>query len=468
MLVPVILCGGSGTRLWPLSRTLYPKQFVDLGGGRTLFKDSLERASIVARDSKPYVVTRRSHQLYVQANLLSCGKDAEILLEPCPRNTASAIAAAAFLAMQKDKDSVLLIMPSDHVIEDIQAFKAAVNDAKYLAQDGFLVTFGIEPSEPKTGFGYIKVGQRIRDNGFVVEKFVEKPDIQSAKKMLETKQYLWNSGMFLFRADKFITELQKYAPTVLDTVQKAIENGRKNDSIFELSEEQFSKSPDISVDYAVMERTRNAAVVPLKANWNDLGSWKSMYESGKKDNEKNVVEGDALLFDTTECYVKSQNRMIVTIGLKNIGLIETSDAILVTSLDKTQDVKKVVSTLKNNQRVEADIHPLVHRPWGSYECLTKGDRFQVKRIVVRVGEQLSLQKHYHRAEHWVVVQGSAEIVLDNKSILLTENQSTYIPVGMVHRLKNPGKIDLVVIEVQSGPYLGEDDIVRLEDKYQRN
>lgn len=468
MLVPVILCGGSGTRLWPLSRSSYPKQFVDLGHGKTLFKETVRRAQIVAKDAVPYVVTSDAHRFYAQANLFECNQQATIIVEPVPRNTAPAIAAAAYVALSKDPDAVLLVMPSDHAMEDTVAFKTAVEKGIKLAEEGYLVTFGIQPTAPETGFGYIKKGKAISKGGYVVDQFVEKPKEDVARKFLESGNYYWNAGIFMFRADRYLEELKKYASHLGIVVQNATKTAVKIGNVISLDKIAFEQADATSIDYAVMKHTEKAALVPLNTTWTDLGSWEAFYNCKAKDGNCNVFEGDVIAVDTQGCYVNSRNRLVATIGLKNLAIVETTDAVLVMPLGRSQDVRGIVDLLKNSKRQEAENNPLVYRPWGSYESLTKGNRFQVKRIVVRPGEELSLQKHYHRAEHWIVVEGSAEVVLGDKSTFLTENQSTYIPAGTVHQLKNPGKIELVVIEVQSGTYLGEDDIVRLKDKYFRN
>lgn len=467
MLVPVILCGGSGTRLWPLSRSSYPKQFVDLGHGKTLFKETVRRAQIVAKDAVPYVVTSDAHRFYAQANLFECNQQATIIVEPVPRNTAPAIAAAANVALSKDPDAVLLVMPSDHAMEDTAAFKTAVEKGIKLAEEGYLVTFGIQPTAPETGFGYIKKGKEIDKEGYVVDQFVEKPKEEVARKFLESGNYYWNAGIFMFRADSYLEELKRYVPGLEITVQKATHAATTIGNVIGLDEIAFQKADAISVDYAVMEHTEKAALVPLNTTWTDLGSWEAFYDSKAKDKSGNVLEGDVITVDTQGCYINSRNRLVATIGLKDLAIVETRDAILVMPLDRAQDVRGIVEKLKKEKRPEAEINPLVYRPWGSYEGLTKGNRFQVKRIVVRPGEELSLQRHYHRAEHWIIVEGAAEIVLGEKRLFLTENQSIYIPAGEAHQMKNPGRIPLIVIEVQSGTYLGEDDIVRLKDKYNR-
>ncbi len=467
MLVPVILCGGSGTRLWPLSRSSYPKQFVNLGKGRTLFKETVKRAVSVASDGVvPYVVTSETQRFYASANLKECSQTAQIIVEPFAKNTAPAIAAAAVSSLKQSKDATVLILPSDHVIRDSEAFRKAVKTGYELAKEGFLVTFGVKPTAPETAYGYIKKGLRIDNFAFHVEKFVEKPNSQVALDFYQSNEYFWNSGIFIFRADVYLNELSKYAPEILTAVNKSLENASCRDEIITLDSESFALSPEISIDYAVMEKTSRAVVCPLGSSWSDLGSWTAFYEEGDKDNNGNVTEGDICAIDTQGCYLHSK-RLLTTIGISNMAVVETSDAVLVAPLNRSQDVRKLVQELKKKRRQEVETNSLVYRPWGSYESLTKGDRFQVKRIVVSPGEELSLQKHHHRAEHWIIVQGSAEVTQGDRTLFLTENQSTYISVGEIHRLKNPGKIPLVVIEVQSGSYLGEDDIVRLEDKYKR-
>ena len=468
MMVPVILCGGSGTRLWPLSRSSYPKQFVDFGDGETLFKETLRRANVAAENQKPYVITSEALRFYAQANLYEMNQQASIIIEPVARNTAPAIAAAAVLVSEQNPDAVLLVLPSDHAIDNIEEFKKAVESGKNLAEEGYLVTFGIKPTSPETGYGYIKLGNKINPEGYIVEEFIEKPKEELAKQLIESAGCYWNSGIFMFKASCYLEELDKYAPSIKTKVIKAANIGVKDNNVVRLDKEEFSKASSISVDYAVMEHTDKAVTVPLKAKWTDLGSWESFYENKLKDEQANVLEGDVIALNTSKCYINSQNRLVVTNGISNLAIIETRDAILVTPLDRSQEVREVVERLKKDKRTEAEINSLVFRPWGSYESLARGDRFQVKRIIVNPGEELSLQKHYHRAEHWIIVKGSAEVKLGQETLFVTENQSIYIPVGECHQLRNPGKIPLVVVEVQSGSYLGEDDIVRIKDKYNRN
>ena len=421
----------------------------------------------MAKGSLPYVVTSDLHRFYAQANLFECDQKATIIVEPVARNTAPAIAAAANLALEKDPDAILLVMPSDHVIEDTDAFKIAIEKGCRLAGGGYLVTFGIVPASPESGFGYIKKGKAIGSDGYVVDQFVEKPQKNIAKNFVESGEYYWNAGIFIFRADQYLNELEKYAQKLEQFVRESVKGASKFGNVVVIEKDSFERAEAISIDYAVMERTENAAIVPLRAKWSDLGSWEAFYENRPKDKNNNVLEGDVIAVDTQGCYINSRNRLVATIGVKDLAIVETADALLIVPLCRSQDVRTIVESLKADKRPEAEINPLVYRPWGSYEGLTKGNRFQVKRIIVRPGEELSLQMHYHRAEHWIVVEGSAEVTVGEKKFFLTENKSTYIPAGETHQLKNPGRIPLIVIEVQSGAYLGEDDIVRIKDRYNR-
>lgn len=472
----VILCGGSGTRLWPLSRSLYPKQFMDLGE-HTLFGDTVDRAVSLPKSGAPLVVCNEAHRFYVAAALQQKGLQGTLLLEPAGRNTAPAIALAAFSALEgvpAGVEPLLLVLPSDHLLSPLSAFSEAVDRARICAESGYIVTFGITPTAPETGFGYIRKGQALQEVagdgepcGFGVQRFMEKPDLPTAEAMLNEGGYLWNSGMFLFRASVYLRELQTYAPALFEACQTAW-NGRTTDRDFVRPDaEAFLASPADSIDYAVMERTQFAAVVPLCANWSDLGSWEAFYEAGVRDASGNVCVGDVLVHHVSDCYLHSTRRLVTALGVSDLVIVETADSVLVADRSQVQDVKRLVDELKRRGRSEAENHPLVYRPWGSYEQLAEGERFQVKRLVVHPGEQLSLQKHHHRAEHWVVVNGTAEVTVGSEVFLFGENQSTYIPLGTLHRLRNPGIIPLVIIEIQSGAYLGEDDIVRLEDTYGR-
>lgn len=467
MLHPVILCGGSGTRLWPLSREMYPKQFVDLGDGRTLFKDTLLRAASIPGVDSSLIVCNEAHRFYVSASLLACSTQGHILLEPKPRNTAPAIALAAFAVCDVDADGLLLVLPSDHLLQNEKAFVTAVQAACPLAEKGHIVTFGITPSAPETGFGYIQQGSALPEGGFAVSHFVEKPDATKATSMLTKGGYLWNSGMFLFAASVYLEELKIFAPGIYSQCSDAWKASWKEGFFVFPDKDAFLAAPSDSIDYAVMEHTTRAVVYPLSSGWNDLGSWEAFYQTGEKDASGNVCNGDVMLENVRNCYLHGTHRLIAALDIENLSVIETQDSILVARRSSVQNVKNIVSNLKAIERSEYRLHPLVYRPWGSYESLVVGPRFQVKRITVNPGAQLSLQMHYHRAEHWVVVSGTAEITNGDSTGLYAENQSTYIPLGTIHRLKNPGRVPLVIIEIQSGSYLGEDDIVRLEDMYGR-
>ena len=466
-IAPVILCGGSGTRLWPLSRETYPKQFVDMGKGRTLFKDTLLRARRAPNSLEPTVICNEDHRFYVTAALYECDIRATILLEPAPRNTAPAIALAALSLMDDGADPLMLVLPSDHAISDEDAFFKGVESAAVLAEQGHIVTFGITPASPETGFGYIEQGEALGANGYMVARFVEKPDAEKATGMLARGGYSWNSGMFLLRASVYLKELERFAPKIYAACSAAW-NGRKDDQAFSRPDsEAFLSSPSDSIDYAVMEQTDLAAVVPLGVSWSDLGSWEAFYQIGQQDDSGNVCSGDVMTEGVENCYFNATHRLLTAIGVSGLVVVETQDAVLVAPRDRVQDVKKIVGRLQSAQRPECRQHPLVYRPWGSYETLVMDGRFQVKRIIVNPGAELSLQMHHHRAEHWVVVSGTAEVTNGDLVKLFTENQSTYIPLGTMHRLKNPGVIPLVLIEIQSGSYLGEDDIVRFADVYGR-
>ena len=467
MIFPVILCGGSGTRLWPLSRSSYPKQFVNFEDGQSLFKDTVLRVSKIKGAHAPLVLCNENHRFYAKADLSNCNVSAEIIVEPIPRNTAPALALAAFAALSSDSEAILFVVPSDHSIKNEDKFLTAVSLAEKTSENDYLVTFGIKPNFPSTGFGYIEAGSELSEGVYNIVRYVEKPSKDKAEEFISSGNYLWNSGMFMFKASKFLEELRKFSPDIYTHAEKAWQGRKVSKDFINIDSTIFESCPSDSIDYAVMEKTKFGAMIPLNLEWNDLGSWTAFYNVGEKDSDKNVVKGDVILADTHNSYIHSTGRLISTIGLDNIAVIETKDSVLVSPLSRVQEVKKTVENLKKQGRPEAILHPLVYRPWGSYEGLAKGDRFQVKRIIVEPGEQLSLQLHYHRAEHWIIVQGTAEVQIGDSKELLSENQSTFIPLGTVHRLRNPGKVPLILIEVQSGSYLGEDDIVRLQDDYQR-
>ena len=467
MLYPVILCGGSGTRLWPLSREMYPKQFIDLGEGRTLFKDTLRRASQIPDIADMLIVCNEAHRFYASASLLECSVQAQLILEPEARNTAPAIALAAFSVHDKDSDGLLLVLPSDHLLQDEKAFAEAVQKAANLAEEGHIVTFGISPTSAETGYGYIQQGDSMPHGGYKVARFVEKPDHAKAVSMLKEGGYLWNSGMFLVAASTYLEELKTFAPEIYARCKEAWEGKGQDGAFMRPEPSAFLASPSNSIDYAIMEHTSHSVVFPLVLKWNDLGSWEAFYQTDEKDSSGNVCHGDIVFKNVHNCYLHGTSRLITALDVDDIAVVETQDAILVASRNSVQQVKDIVASLKSEKRTEYKLQSLVYRPWGSYECLSKGPRFLVKRIIVNPGEQLSLQMHYHRAEHWVIVSGTAEITNGRSKGIYTENQSTYIPVGTLHRLKNPGHIPLIIIEIQSGAYLGEDDIVRFEDQYGR-
>jgi mannose-1-phosphate guanylyltransferase/mannose-6-phosphate isomerase len=463
---PVLLCGGSGTRLWPLSRTHLPKQFLRLVGHHSLLQDTVERVSPFCAASRLIAVANEDHRFMLAEQLREIGVAADILLEPVARNTAPAIAAAAQWALHRHPSPLLLVMPSDHLVADVEAFHRAVAAGTAHARAGKLVTFGIKPSHAETGYGYIQRGAA-DGNGYAISRFVEKPDSATASAYLASGEYYWNSGMFLFHAEAYLRELAQQVPTMADAARAAVEKAKPDLDFVRLDKEAFSASPADSIDYAVMEKTDDGIVIPLDAGWSDIGAWDALYPTATADTAGNLQQGDVLLHDTSNCYVRAGSRLVAMVGLSDTIVVETADAVLVADKSRAQDVKHIVNQLKKENRPETEFHTVVHRPWGSYEGVARGPRYQVKRIVVKPGRSLSLQKHHHRAEHWVVVSGTARAVCEDNVLVLSENQSTYIPLGAVHRLENPGKIDLEIIEVQSGIYLGEDDIVRFEDVYGR-
>lgn len=482
---PVILSGGAGTRLWPLSREQYPKQLLAFQGEFTLLQQTVQRLqglSTIARQvAEPIIVCNEGHRFLVAEQLRAIDHEpSAILLEPDGRNTAPALTVAALAALKGGDDPVLLVMPADHVIEDIVAYQSAVKTAAGLAGEGALVTFGIVPTVAETGFGYIRKGASVVEGSaqsYHLDAFVEKPDTQTAQAYVASGEYLWNSGMFVMRASVWIDQLTQFQPEMVEACRQSLGNATEDLDFCRLDVETFKACSSDSIDYAVMEKlgagnmNKNhaaAMVVPLNAGWSDLGAWSEIWKAGAPCANGNVSKGDVLLHNCSDSLFHSEHRLVAGVGLKNILVVETADAVMVTHKDHAQDVKKIVEQLKANKRSERLVHRQVYRPWGSYEGVDAGDRFQVKRIVVKPGAALSLQMHHHRAEHWIVVTGTARVTCGEKEFLLSENQSTYIPIGEKHRLENPGTVPLEIIEVQSGGYLGEDDIVRFEDRYGRD
>ncbi|TVL14807.1 mannose-1-phosphate guanylyltransferase/mannose-6-phosphate isomerase [Shewanella algae] len=466
MILPVIIAGGSGTRLWPLSRGNYPKQFLMLNGQHTMLQSTLLRlkgiehfpAMVLCNEEHRFIAAEQLRQINVRHN--------GIFLEPVGRNTAPAIAIAAFKSMQQGDDPLLLVLAADHVIEDTCSFHKSVLQASYLAEQGKLVTFGIVGSRAETGYGYIKRGRPFED-AYVVESFFEKPDYETAKEYIASGDYYWNSGMFMFRASRYLEELKRFRPDIYEACEKAIQVQNNDLDFVRVDKVAFEACPDESIDYAVMEHTEDAVVVPMDAGWSDVGSFAALWDVSLKDEKGNAFSGDVKSVDTKNTLVFGEDKLVATVGVEDLVIINTKDAVLVAHKEHSQQVKHIVNQLKAENRIETTFHREVYRPWGKYDSIDNGERFQVKRITVKPGAKLSVQMHHHRAEHWIVVSGTAKVTNGDKEILLTENQSTYIPVGVVHALENPGKVDLELIEVQSGSYLGEDDIVRFEDRYGR-
>lgn len=470
-MLPIILSGGSGSRLWPLSRESRPKQFLPVVDELTLFQSTVLRLEGLEGLESPLVVCNEQHRFMVaeQLRLLGYVNNQDIILESIGRNTAPAVALAALQASKIDPQETLLVLPADHVISDTSKFYDAINLAERAAMLGYLVTFGTEPTMPETGYGYIQAEQELDSIKGVmgVNRFVEKPNLTTAKSYFKEGGYFWNSGIFLFRADVYLEALAKYQPAVLHACQLAMQQTSVDNDFIRVDAEALSACPCISIDYAVMEKTDKAVVVPLNAGWNDVGSWSAVWEVGEKDESGNVVRGDATLHNSSDNLVYTEKSLVSLLGVNELVIVDTKDATLVAHKDCVQDVKVIVDRLREEKRSEAVIHREVYRPWGSYDSIDSGERFQVKRISVKPAATLSLQKHHHRAEHWIVVSGTAEVTCEDKTFLLTENQSAYIPLGATHRLTNPGKVMLEIIEVQSGSYLGEDDIVRFDDEYGR-
>ena len=467
MILPIIMAGGSGSRLWPLSRQMFPKQFLTLHGDSSMLQATAERLS--GFEHEPVmVICNEEHRFSVAEQFrLNNIPNSGIILEPVGRNTAPAIALAALKAVSNGQDPLLLVLAADHVIKDSSAFVESVENAKFHAEAGKLVTFGIVPTAPETGYGYIQRGSAQQSSGYAVSKFVEKPDQETAETYLASGDFYWNSGMFLFKASRYLDELRTHRPDILSACEAAMSSPQNDLDFIRVDKIAFEACPDDSVDYAVMEKTADAVVVPMDCGWSDVGSWSALWEVSDKDKNGNAFKGDVMAIETKNSFIYAQDKLVATVGLEGIAIVETKDAILVSKLSEVQKVKKIVEQLKADERSEFKHHREVYRPWGAYDSIDNGERFQVKRITVNPGAKLSVQMHHHRAEHWIVVTGTAKVTNGDKELLLTENQSTYIPVGVIHALENPGKVPLELIEVQSGSYLGEDDIVRFEDKYGR-
>ena len=468
-LYPVILSGGSGSRLWPLSREHYPKPLLPLVSDKTLLQETACRLDGLPGLGDAVYVCNEEHRFLLAEQVAQIGKTpATIILEPEGRNTAPALTLAALYLVKQDPDAMMVVMPADHVMTEPQQFITAVEQGSDNAEQGALVTFGIVPESPETGYGYIKRDAQIGSSAaYAVARFVEKPDLQTAEQYVSEGDYFWNSGIFLMRADRWLDEISQYRPDILKNCRDAMNKGVQDSDFFRVDKQLFHDCPSDSIDYAVMEKTDRAVVVPISAGWSDIGAWSALWKVCPQDADGNVIQGDVLVEDTHNAFLVAQHRCLATVGLDNIVVVETADAVLVASKDKAQDVKAIVDRLKDSGRDESKMHRQVYRPWGSYEGIDAGSRFQVKRLSVKPGAQLSLQMHHHRAEHWIIVKGTARVTCGDQVFTLHENESTYIPIGEKHRLENPGNIPLEVIEIQSGSYLGEDDIVRYEDVYDR-
>jgi mannose-1-phosphate guanylyltransferase/mannose-6-phosphate isomerase len=474
MILPIILAGGSGTRLWPLSRALYPKQLINLVDEHTMLQNTVRRLDGLSDAANPVVICNDEYRFMVAEQLrLIDVKPGAIILEPVGRNTAPALAVAALWAINNGMDPVLLILPADHHIQFADKFQQALKTGYDYARAGRLITFGIIPEKPETGYGYIKMGNPLASTNeagaaMAIAAFVEKPDLETAKRYVESNAYCWNSGMFMFLASKVIEELEKFTPDIVAACRNAIEKGKTDLDFFRLDKTSFTACPSDSIDYAVMEKTSTGAMVPMAAGWNDLGSWEALWQVGEKDESDNVARGDVVLHDVTDSYLHAESRLIAAVGLKDHIVVETSDAVMISPRNRVQDVKGLVDRLRAHKRTETHTHKRVYKPWGTVDQLVTGSRFQVKRLTIKPGGALSLQTHFNRSEHWVVVRGSALVTKKEEQFVLREDYSTYISAGTPHRLENPGKIPLEVIEVQTGAYIGEDDITRLEDNYGRH
>jgi len=467
MILPVIMAGGSGSRLWPLSRALYPKQFLKLNGSGTMLQNTVTRLEGLDC-ADPMLICNEEHRFIAAEQLRQLGElNHNIILEPAGRNTAPAIALAAFTAVSQGQDPVMLVLAADHIMQQPEAFRESVVKALPFAEQGKLVTFGIVPTGPETGYGYIERGAGQGESGFDVARFVEKPDADTAQQYIDSGKFYWNSGMFLFKASRYLEELKAHRPDIYNACEQAMTDVNADLDFVRVNKEAFLSCPEDSIDYAVMEKTQDAVVVPMDAGWSDVGSWSSLWEVSEKDTDGNVHQGDVMSHNANNNYVFAETGLVATVGIDDVVVVQTKDAVLVVKKDQVQDVKKVVEALKKEKRSEFQLHREVYRPWGKYDSIDNGARYQVKRITVKPGEKLSIQMHHHRAEHWIVVSGTANVTIDDETAMVTENESVYIPIGSVHSLENPGKIPLELIEVQSGAYLGEDDIVRFEDRYGR-
>ncbi len=466
---PVILAGGAGSRLWPVSREFYPKPLLPMFGAHSLLQDTVTRLDRIGATRNPLFVCNEEHRFLVAEQVRALGKEPEaILLEPDGRNTAPALTIAALYLADMDPDALMVVMPADHVIPDQEAFTEAVERGSGLAEQGYLVTFGVVSDKPETGYGYIRRGAELEGGGvFQVERFVEKPDMDAAQAYTRSGDYYWNSGIFLLRPDRWLEEIGKFRPDILRACEAAVAGGKRDSDFLRVDKAAFASSPSDSIDYAVMENTERAAVVPLKTPWSDVGCWSAVWEISERDEAGNVSRGDVLIHDSRNSLLMADKRCVAAVGLDDVIVVETSDAVLVADKKRCQEVKGIIDQLKANDREEYRFHSRVYRPWGDYEGIDLGTRYQVKRLTVKPGAKLSLQMHHHRAEHWIVVSGTAKVTRGDDVFILSENESTYIPIGTQHRLENPGTIPLEIIEVQSGSYLGEDDIVRFEDVYNR-